>query len=116
MGHEQNGDSGYKLAAHPHEIPAWTKRQSWRPTEATAKLLFRLQAAAGLGDAAPGKDKHGSKLQALVRTLVTSAIAGNMRAQALLVGALARVAEVDEQGPNLMTPDDHAAPRRLCRR
>ena len=55
----------------------------------------------------PGKDKHGSKLQALVRTLVTSAIAGNMRAQALLVGALARVAEVDEQGPNLMTPDDH---------
>ena len=56
----------------------------------------------------PGKDQKsaGSKLEALVKTLVESAIAGDGRAQALLVSALARIGDVEENDPNSLVPDD----------
>jgi hypothetical protein len=56
----------------------------------------------------PGKDqiRAGSKLEALVRTLVDSAIAGDGRAQALLVSALARIGDAEDNEPNSLTPDD----------
>jgi hypothetical protein len=46
----------------------------------------------------PGKDPQlaGSKLQAVVKTLVDSAIAGDARSQALLVGAMARLGDAEE--------------------
>ncbi len=47
-----------------------------------------------------------SKLQALVKTLVAAAIAGNARAQALLVGAIARIGESDDQEPASLMPED----------
>ena len=47
-----------------------------------------------------------SKLQALVKTLVAAAIAGNARAQALLVGAIAQIGEPDDQEPASLTPED----------
>ena len=76
-----------------------SQRQSRRPAET---------AAAELAMAMPGKDPEQArnKLQALVKTLVDTAIAGNARAQSLVVGALARLgdAEISEAPP--MTPDD----------
>ncbi len=47
-----------------------------------------------------------SKLQALVKTLVAAAIAGNARAQALLVGAIAQIGESDDQDAASLTPED----------
>jgi len=56
----------------------------------------------------PGKDqmRAGSKLEALVKTLVEAAIAGDGRAQALLVSALARIGDVEENEPNSLAQDD----------
>jgi len=58
----------------------------------------------------PAKDQQRaiSKLQALVTTLVNSAVAGNARAQALLVGALLRMGEPEESGSDSLTPNDQA--------
>ena len=47
-----------------------------------------------------------SKLQALVKTQVAAAIAGNARAQALLVGAIAQIGESDDQDAASLTPED----------
>lgn len=47
-----------------------------------------------------------SKLQALVRTLVDAAIAGNARAQSVVVGALARMGDPEESEAPSLTPDD----------
>ena len=56
----------------------------------------------------PGKDpqRAGSKLQALVKTLVDTAIAGDARAQSLLVGALARMGDAEENEAASLTADD----------
>ena len=56
----------------------------------------------------PARDQQraGSKLQALVKTLVDSAIVGDARAQALVVGALARIGDVEGDEPASLTPDD----------
>ena len=56
----------------------------------------------------PGKDPQqaGSKLEALVRTLVDAAIAGNARAQAVVVAALARIGDTEEHAEASLTPDD----------
>jgi hypothetical protein len=57
---------------------------------------------------APGKGERGAsnKLQALVRTLVDTAIAGNARAQAILIAAIARINDVEMGEPNSLTPED----------
>ena len=47
-----------------------------------------------------------SKLDALVKTLVAAAIAGNARAQALLVGAITRMGEVDDEDHSSLPPED----------
>jgi hypothetical protein len=56
----------------------------------------------------PGANREHaqSKLQALVRTLVDAAIAGNARAQAVVVGALARIGDLEESEAPSLTPDD----------
>ena len=71
---------------------------------------FRAALLAELAATMPGKDaqRAGSKLQALVRTLVESAIAGNARSQSVLVGALARFGDVEDSEPNSLTSDDRA--------
>jgi hypothetical protein len=58
----------------------------------------------------PAKDpqRASSKLQALVRTLVDSAIAGDARAQSVLVGVLARIGEAEEHEAAPLTSDDRA--------
>ena len=63
----------------------------------------------------PGKDpqRAGSKLQALVRTLVDSAIAGNARAQSVLVGALARIGDAEEHEPSVADAGRPGNSRRL---
>jgi hypothetical protein len=64
--------------------------------------------ANGTGARHAGKDPEqaGSKLQALVKTLVDTAIAGNARAQSLVVGALARLADAENSEAPPLTPDD----------
>ena len=56
----------------------------------------------------PGKDPQrvGSKLRALVKTLVDTAIAGDARAQSLLIGALARMGDAEEDEAASLTADD----------
>ncbi len=71
---------------------------------------FRAALLAELAATMPGKDPQRalSKLQALVRTLVDSAIAGDARAQSLLVAVLARIGDVEDNEPNSLTSDDRA--------
>ena len=61
-----------------------------------------------LATAMPGKDPEParSKLQALVKTLVDSAITGNARAQSLVVSALARLGDGENSEAPSLTPDD----------
>ena len=63
----------------------------------------------------PGKDpqRAGSKLQALVKTLVDTAIAGDARAQSLLIGALARMSDAEENEAASLTADDQEILGRL---
>jgi Family of unknown function (DUF5681) len=71
---------------------------------------FRAALLAELAASLPAKDQQrtGSKLQALVKMLVDSAIAGNARAQSLLVGALVRIGEAEENEGASLTSDDQA--------
>lgn len=54
------------------------------------------------------RQRAGSKLQMLVKVLVNSAISGNARAQALLVGALVRLGDVEDKETVSLTSDDEA--------
>ena len=76
-------------------------RPKRRPTF-RAVLLDVLAAPTAAGGAEPGV----SKLQALVRTLVAAAISGDARAQALLLAAITRIGEADEEEPTSLSPDD----------
>ena len=69
---------------------------------------FRDALLTELAAAMPGKDpqRAGSKLHAVVKTLVDSAIAGEARAQALLVSALARIGDAQDNEPASLTPID----------
>jgi len=69
---------------------------------------FRDALAAELATAMPGAvPEHAcSKLQALIRTLVDAAIAGNARAQSVVVGALARMGDPEESEAPLLARDD----------
>jgi Family of unknown function (DUF5681) len=74
------------------------------------KPSFRAALLDELAATMPATDKQRaiSKLQALVTALVNSAVAGNPRAQALLVGALLRMGEPEESGPDSLTSNDQA--------
>jgi uncharacterized protein DUF5681 len=69
---------------------------------------FRAALVAELAATVPAKDQQRNKLQALVTTLVNAAIAGNARAQTLLVGALLRIGELEENEAASLTSDDQA--------
>jgi uncharacterized protein DUF5681 len=76
----------------------------------------RPKRQAGFGDALlaelavamPGSSPDGarSKLQALIRTVVDSAIAGNARAQSIVIGALARIGDAEQPESPEPTPED----------
>ena len=74
----------------------------------SAEPTFRTALLGELAATMPGEDpqRAGSKLQALVKTLVETAIAGDARAQALLVGALARMGEAEENEAASLTAED----------
>jgi hypothetical protein len=78
-----------------------TGRPKRRPTF-RAVLLDELAAPIPAGGAEP----RISKLQALIRSLVAAAIAGDGRAQALLLAAITRIGEADEEDPTSLSPDD----------
>ena len=94
--------------------PAHTRFRSGRSGNPTGRPKrrpsFRAALLAELAAPMPAKDQQraGSKLQALVKTLVNSAIAGEARAQSILVGALARIGDAEENEAASLTSDDRA--------
>ena len=97
---------GYKRPPpHMRFRPGRSGNPAGRPKR---RPSFPSALLAELAAPVPGRDSHraGSKLQALVRTLVDAAIAGDARAQSVLVGALGRIGDVEEHEPHSLTPDD----------
>jgi hypothetical protein len=86
--------------------PGHSGNPSGRPKR---KPTFRVALREELAAIMPGKDpqRASSKLQALVKTLVDTAIAGDARAQSLLIGALARMGDAEEkEDAASLTADD----------
>ncbi|MGA8692993.1 MAG: DUF5681 domain-containing protein [Xanthobacteraceae bacterium] len=99
---------GYKRPPpHTRFRPGRSGNPSGRPKR---RPSFRVALLAELAATMPAKDpqRASSKLQALVRTLVDSAIAGDARAQSVLVGVLARIGEAEEHEAAPLTSDDRA--------
>jgi hypothetical protein len=102
---EEAGVVGYKRPPSDTRFrPGRSGNPAGRPKR---RLSFWDALLAELATAMPGKDleQTRSKLQVLVKTLVDSAIAGNARAQSLVVGALARLGNENTEAPPL-TPND----------
>jgi Family of unknown function (DUF5681) len=99
---------GYKRPpAHARFRPGRSGNPNGRPKR---RPSFRAVLLAELAASVPAKDQRraGNKLQALVKMLVDSAIAGNARTQSLLVGALVRIGELQENEAASLTSDDQA--------
>jgi hypothetical protein len=99
---------GYKRPpSHTRFRPGHGDNPTGRPKR---KPTFRAALLVELAATMPGKDPQGagSKLQALVKTLVDTAIAGDARAQSLLIGALARMGDAEENEATSPTADDQA--------
>ena len=97
---------GYKRPPpHTRFRPGHSGNPTGRPKH---KPTFRTALLAELAATMPGKDpqRAASKLKALVKTLVDTAIAGDARAQSLLVGALARMGDAEENEAVSLTADD----------
>jgi hypothetical protein len=97
---------GYKRPPpHTQFRPGHSGNPSGRPKR---KPTFRAALLEELAAIMPGKDplRAGSKLQALVKTVVDTAIAGDARAQSLLIGALARMGDAEENEAASLTADD----------
>lgn len=97
---------GYKHPpSHARFRPGHSGNPSGRPKR---KPTFRAALLEELAAIMPGKDpqRAGSKLQALVKTVVDTAIAGDARAQSLLIGALARMGDAEENEAASLTADD----------
>jgi hypothetical protein len=97
---------GYKRPPpHTRFRPGHSGNPTGRPKR---KPTFRAALLAELAATMPGKDPQhaSSKLQALVKTLVDTAIAGDARAQSLLIGALARMGDAEENEVASLTADD----------
>jgi hypothetical protein len=102
----KDGAVGYKRPPpHTRFRPGHSGNPSGRPKH---KPTFRAVLREELAATMPGKDPHraGSKLQALVKTLVDTAIGGDARAQSLLIGALARMGDAEENEAASLTVDD----------
>lgn len=101
-------DVGYKRPPADKQFrPGRSGNPSGRPKR---RPSFRDALLAELAMAMPGKDpqRAGSKPQAVVKTLVDSAIAGDARAQALLVGVMARFPDAEEPEAAPLTSHDRA--------
>ena len=99
---------GYKRPpVHARFRPGRSGNPTGRPKR---RPSFRAALLAELAATMPakGQERAGSKLEALVKTLVDTAIAGDARAQSLLVGALARIGEAEENEAALLTAGDQA--------
>jgi hypothetical protein len=97
---------GYKRPPpHTRFRPGHSGNPSGRPKR---KPTFRAALLEELAAIMPGKDpqRAGSKLQALVKTLIDAAIAGDARAQSLLIGVLARLGDAEENEAASLTADD----------
>jgi Family of unknown function (DUF5681) len=97
---------GYKEPPrHTRFRPGRSGNPAGRPKR---RLSFWEAMSTELAAAMPGKDTEQarSKLEALVKTLVDAAIAGNARAQSLVVGALARLGDGEKSEAPPLTPDD----------
>ena len=104
---------GYRRPpSHTRFRPGHSGNPTGRPKR---KPTFRAALLEELAATMPGKEpqRGGSKLQALVKTLVDTAIAGDARAQSLLVGALARMGDAEENEAVSLTADDKEILRRL---
>ena len=99
-------DVGYKKPSTQTRFrPGSSGNPTGRPKRSPTfrDILFaRLAAPASVGGSRPGD----SNLQALVTTLVEAAIAGDLRAQALVLGALTRFGESAEQDATTVSADD----------
>jgi hypothetical protein len=103
-----NGEVGYKQPPrHTRFRPGRSGNPSGRPKR---EPNFRATLLAELAATMPakGQKQAGSKLQALVQALVNSAITGNARAQSLLIGALLRIGEVEQNQAASVTSGDQA--------
>jgi Family of unknown function (DUF5681) len=103
-----NDSVGYKKPpAHTRFQPGRSGNPSGRPK---TRPSFRGALLEELAATMPANNQQqaGSKLQALVRALVNAAVAGDARAQALLVGALLRIGEPEENEAAALAPEDQA--------
>ncbi len=101
-----NQGTGYKKPPpHARFKPGQSGNPAGRPKRAPS---FSAALLAELAETIPGSDKKHArtKLQAFVRKVVDAAIAGDARAQAVLVGALARIGDVEANEPDAIAPDD----------
>jgi hypothetical protein len=97
---------GYRRPpSHTRFRPGHSGNPTGRPKR---KPTFRAALLEELAATMPGKEpqRASSKLQALVKTLVDTAIAGDARAQSLLIGALARMGDAEENELASLTTDD----------
>jgi hypothetical protein len=97
---------GYKRPpSHTRFRPGHSGNPTGRPKR---KPTFQAALLQELAATMPDRDpqRAGSKLQALVKTLVDTAIAGDARAQSLLVCALARMGDAEENEAASLTADD----------
>jgi hypothetical protein len=101
-----SNSTGYKHPpTHTRFRPGRSGNPGGRPKR---RPSFRATLLAELAETMPGNDRQGAqtKLRALIKTLVNAAIAGDARAQALLVSALARIGDVEDNEPDELTSDD----------
>jgi len=109
MPREGHGDGGgYKRPpARTRFRPGRSGNPAGRPKRQPS---FRTALLAELAANMPGKDpeRAGSKLAALVKTLVDTAIAGDGRAQSVLVGVLARIGDAEDAVATPLKSDDQA--------
>jgi hypothetical protein len=99
---------GYKRPpTHTRFRPGRSGNPNGRPKRQPS---FRATLLAELAATMPakGQKQAGSKLEALTQALVNSAIAGNARAQSLLIGALLRIGEIDQNEVPSLTLGDRA--------
>ena len=104
--HCNDGAVGYR---RPPPRARFQPGHSGNPTgRPKRKPTFRAALLVELAATMPGKDpqRAGSKLRALVKTLVDTAIAGDARAQSLLIGALSRMGDAEENEAASLTADD----------
>lgn len=91
----------------PPRSTRFRKGESGNPSgRPRRRLTFAGALLDELATPMPGTSLGRTKLQALIGTLVDSAIAGNARAQSVLVSALARIGDADDQESPALTPDD----------